>query len=604
MKKENRISRGCAGLRPALLAPVAAVCGLSGWLHAEVNPYVGLWVGSAGLTTVTEVSIPLDENNVAVAPDPEKPTVTSDRADIRLILHVNDAGQVSLLKDVAIVNRNPSGSSSTTVAEIAAAGSSESSLSLVTDPSLYAEYPMQKAVRYSSVVFDFGDAQATAVLEALVDRVVAYATSLVERQANSAIDTAAERNQIVADAAAAAQGWQSSAAANANDDVAASYQAFLDDLKNAAAVPGIAASTSLSTGLAKTWFTTATNLYLASSYGDTRAMDLVRAVQAAGTANNLQDAWNAAAHLADTENIVARLLSGRIAGEALAAAAAYAATSTNDPTLYAVLRNLPTSADLIAAALVSNPWSDSDSRAADAVSNMFMRVAAAAGGTVAEITAAGQSALSETLAKYPPNRNTPTTGYTEFVASAEYATAAETAATAAVAAALIERVQNPLTYEHTIPSIAKAAAVNALQSVYSAAARVKQNELPMEGTFALGNGDPRFAIDVETGDVLGAPGLTGTIVLPANHATNPFRHRRHPDHTAGFDVVRNIRFDFDADGGTIPSVTRGVSTVGGLYREEVFGLHKVLGPNQDIGLRTEGRFELNRVSTIGTLNGK
>ena len=133
-----------------------------------------------------------------------------------------------------------------------------------------------------------------------------------------------------------------------------------------------------------------------------------------------------------------------------------------------------------------------------------------------------------------------------------------------------------------------------------------QNELPLAGSFGLGSGDPRFLADLSSTESLGAAGLTGQILLPANHPTNPFRHRRHPDHSSGFDITRNIRIDFDAAQaeGRIPSVTRGVSTVSGLYREEVFGLHKPLGPGKDVGLRTEGRFQLNRVSAIGTLNGK
>ena len=49
----------------------------------------------------------------------------------------------------------------------------------------------------------------------------------------------------------------------------------------------------------------------------------------------------------------------------------------------------------------------------------------------------------------------------------------------------------------------------------------------------------------------------------------------------------------------------GVDQVTGTYREEIFGLHKPLGPdpaNSPIGLKTEGRFQLNRISFIDTLN--
>jgi len=47
-----------------------------------------------------------------------------------------------------------------------------------------------------------------------------------------------------------------------------------------------------------------------------------------------------------------------------------------------------------------------------------------------------------------------------------------------------------------------------------------------------------------------------------------------------------------------------VASVTGVYREEIFGLHKPLGANKDIGLKAEGRFQLNRVSRIDTLNAQ
>jgi len=577
---------------------------------AQVSPYAGLWVGTVGLQTVNEVSIPFDADNVPRAPDPLRPTPTGDRADLRLIIHVNAAGQASLLKDVAVVNRNPSGNPSATIAEIAAAGSDEFSLALVTDPRLYAEYPMQKATRFSSVAFDFGDAQATRVLDALVDDVVAYSVAVVGLQAASAIDTVAKRNQVTENIVAAAKVRPAP-----TNDVATSYQGFLDSVSGA--VPSIAASASPTAGAAGVWMNTANMLATASAFGDTRAKDFVTAVQAAGPANDAADAWNAAAHWADTGNTVTRLLSGKLVGDALLAAALHA--SQNAGVTATQLAGLAGScADAAAAALLTPPskWAK-DTRAKDAVDAMFAAVATAAanghaaGDLVAwdiqeQAYAAGLAALLGAQAKYPAPRNAPTADYTAFVTSGDYKAVPEKAARAAAAAALVERVQNPLTWQLTVPSVAKAAAVNALQSAYAAAARAKLNELPLAGTFALGQGDPRFMLDVETGDALSAAGLTGTILLPANFPTNPFRHRRHPDHSAGFDITRNIRIDFDAPDapGLIPSVTRGVQKVSGIYREEFFGLHKPLGPGQDVGLRTEGRFELNRISTIGTLNGK
>ncbi len=581
-------------------------------LVSLADPYTGLWVGTVSLRAVNEVSIPLNKDNVPVAPDPTKPTATGDRADLTLILHVNEAGQVSLLKDVAIINRNLSGDASATASDIAAAGSDEGSLSLVTDPKLYAEYPMQKAVRLASVVFDFGDAKATRVLDALVNNVVNLAKVKTEAASASGIDTAVERNLLVAEAEAEVEAWPTSVLGAAN--VAASYALFLDEVKGS--IPDIAASSALTTEPAWTFFQTATNLYLSSPFRDTRAMDLVRAVQAAGTTHALSNAWNSAAALADVDNRALRLLSGKLAGDAVADAARYASTNAATVTVNDLMF-LPSVQTLIVSALASKVAGYAiDSRATDAVDGALAGIVAAAHAGHAASTAAGlieqdalaagRAALASGAAKWPATRNAPTADYTAFVTSSAFAGVPVTAIRAALAAALTERVQNPLSWEDSITSIARAAAVNALQSVYSAAARAMQNELPLVGSFGLGSGDPRFLADIPSTESLGAAGLAGQILLPANHPTNPFRHRRHPDHSSGFDITRNIRIDFDAaqEEGRIPSVTRGVSTVSGLYREEVFGLHKPLGPGKDVGLRTEGRFQLNRVSAIGTLNGK
>src|SRR5215213_1932212 len=88
----------CAlGLSALVLWPSSAV--------AQANPYRGLWVGEAKLKYVNEVSVPLNSNNVAIAPDPKITTPTADKANLRLLLHVNGAGQVSLLKGVALLSR-------------------------------------------------------------------------------------------------------------------------------------------------------------------------------------------------------------------------------------------------------------------------------------------------------------------------------------------------------------------------------------------------------------------------------------------------------------------------------------------------------------------
>jgi hypothetical protein len=315
-------------------------------------------------------------------------------------------------------------------------------------------------------------------------------------------------------------------------------------------------------------------------------------------------------------NRALRLLSGKIAGDAMLEAAAYASTHAATVTVDDLIA-LPGVQTLIEATLASKiPGYPIDSRATEAVDEAFAQIVAVAhnGDTAGtpekliqeEAVAAARKALATGAAKWPASRGVPTSDYTAFVTSDAFKNVPVVALRAALSAALTERVENPLSWQDTIPSIARAAAMNALQSVYSAAARATLNELPLDGTFALGSGDPRYSLALPSTEALGAAGLTGQIMLAANHPTNPFRHRRHPDHTSGFNITRNIRIDFDAaqEEGQIPSVTRGVSTVSGFYREEVFGLHKPLGPDKNVGLRTEGRFQLNRVSTIGTLNGK
>ena len=262
---------------------------------------------------------------------------------------------------------------------------------------------------------------------------------------------------------------------------------------------------------------------------------------------------------------------------------------------------------------LASPYTDTRAiTAVDAVLNAVLAAAQAnSDKTAAEIealaAAAGKDALAEMVVRYPLPRTAPTVDYTAFVNSASFKTAAPlTAARAALAAALLETADNPLTWQARIPVVARDAAVNALQRVYGSAALAARNELPLEGVFGPGSGDARFTADVLPQGELGPAGLTGTIRLPANYPTNPFRHRRNPEHSAGFDITRNIRIDFDGTASTnlMASAAYGVATVTGLYREEILGLHKPLGPSQNFGLRTEGRFQLNRISRIDTLNAK
>ena len=127
----------------------------------------GLWVGEVLLGKVAEVSVPLDENNIPRAPDPDTPTATSDLASLKLIIHVDSAGVFRLLKDVAILKRNPNNLDAVL----------EGDISLITDPSLYSDFPGQFAQRIASATFDFGDEKATEAVTAVMDNAVSAGIS-------------------------------------------------------------------------------------------------------------------------------------------------------------------------------------------------------------------------------------------------------------------------------------------------------------------------------------------------------------------------------------------------------------------------------------------
>ncbi|MFT5105053.1 MAG: hypothetical protein ACI9UA_000671 [Pseudoalteromonas tetraodonis] len=120
------------------LCALALLCGRADIGAAEST---GLWVGEVVLDKVNQVVVSIDEDNRRVAEAPETPLPTSDLANIRLIIHVDDAGQARLLKSVAVVP-DPAGADGDVV--------------LLTDPALYAAFP-GPGRRYASAVFEFGD---------------------------------------------------------------------------------------------------------------------------------------------------------------------------------------------------------------------------------------------------------------------------------------------------------------------------------------------------------------------------------------------------------------------------------------------------------------
>jgi hypothetical protein len=199
---------------------------------------------------------------------------------------------------------------------------------------------------------------------------------------------------------------------------------------------------------------------------------------------------------------------------------------------------------------------------------------------------AGRNALDTDVVRYPRPATVPSTDYSGFVRSSGFAASVNSAAEAAAAAAMKEKA-NLVATPTSIRDKALAAAINALTPVFSSASRALLTELPMGGSFGPSGS-----------------GLSAEIVLPANHPTNPFRHRRHPDHTVGFDIRRLVNLSFAPQDAQPGRSGYGVDRIAGNYDEEIFGLHKPLGPSRDIGLKVRGSFQLQRISHIDTLNGR
>jgi hypothetical protein len=92
-------------------------------------------------------------------------------------------------------------------------------------------------------------------------------------------------------------------------------------------------------------------------------------------------------------------------------------------------------------------------------------------------------------------------------------------------------------------------------------------------------------------------GCGGRIDIDKSAPTNPFRHKFHPDHGQGFDIIRvfSLAFDGAPNDPLKAAPGYGVDRITGTYRESVAGLHKIT-------LKTEGTVTLNRISTVPTLN--
>jgi len=302
------------------------------------------------------------------------------------------------------------------------------------------------------------------------------------------------------------------------------------------------------------------------------AANLDAVYRAFATSNILRNAGTSAAASAGVGALAAKGTNGN--ASAILAAATSAAT--ND---FAFNTALSAAAVLQARAIFE------DTRYIAAVFSVGL--AAASGAATAANTnsnlplvrAAGTNAALAAFAAAPNVPSPVSAAYNAFLASSALQTNVQPAVAAAVAAATAQGVPSLAAANSARAAVLKLLFEN---RALAAADAIAVNEAPLSGQLAAGGV------------------VTGRLYLGASHPTNPFRHRRHPDHTLGFTITRQLTFQVSTNG--FEKVGFGVERLSGVYKEEISGLHKPLGPDQNIGLRTEGTFTLNRVSLVDKLN--
>jgi hypothetical protein len=615
-------------LKALFIVPAIAV--IPAVASRAAHPAQGLWVGEVALNAVNEATGTVGDSNTYEFSDPEIPTPTSDTAFLRLILHVNGAGQASLLKSVAIVER-----------EVFADGSTD--ILLITDPKLYPQYP-GIAKRIASASFDFGDQQAVTAVQTIIDTATEQAASKViaaEGGTQSVIEAEVLGDlQNVAGAADVDASYLNRATgttsfittdffSEADVDAVADEVARLVDAgaKTAADFAGDPQADGYAPfpsdplgGNFAVLVAKARTLRDRSFFRDTRGLEAIAgvchaaAVAAAEPAADLaakQSAARAAArdarhNAADVMQAYNRFLAGAafnalrtaISDPAVAAALDAQGRGLNETQITAAVSNA-----LILEAPVSNAFAEAaalqaaslwgDTRAQAAVNRILDAVSAVAAARVLVSTAEPvlKQAVGEALAAAfdavkaaPVFTGAPSGDYSDFVTASGYLAAVETAAKTATSEALFQ-YNAGVTGAAELEFLTRRAVNRALAAIRNAAASLPQSSIPLRGSLTAGGA------------------LDGAIHLPALAPTNPFMHRRHPDHTEGFPITRRISLAVDEPAaGDSGRAGYGVSRLSGTYSEEIFGLHKPLGANRNVGLRTRGSFTLNRLTFAESLN--
>jgi len=586
-------------------------------------------VGEVALNAVNEATGAVGDSNTYEYEDPNTLTATSDTAFLRLILHVNGAGQARLLKSVAVVE-----------GQLLPDGTKD--ILLITDPTLYASNA-GIAKRIATAFFDFGDQRAVTVVQDLIDTSTATAvTEAVSGKTKAEIKALVltELGVVQSDADLDAAYLDRGTSGGNSFLRAPSFftPAEVGDIADAVAElihdgthPASWFTDDASSGTYQSPFSTdpingrfAALVLIAQGleYGDTRGIEAISGIVAAAaeavdetvevdlvtkqTNARLaaEGAYQNAADVTQAYNrfIASSVFTGSFPSGTVDEAVQAALTAQNRGDTSAEIVTAVTGA-LLSEASVSAAYTDAetlrsaslwgDLRARWAVDSLVNRVAVSAAGQViisqveltlkATVEDAVAAAFDEVKAA-PIFSNAPSTDYSDFVTGADYQAAVDTAAEIAAAEASFQFGAG-VTDVDQLTTKTKEAVTKALKGARSQAALLPQNSLAMNGGLTSGSS------------------LSGEIYLPALAPTNPFMHQRHPDHTEGYPITRKISMTVDVPGaGDTGRSGYGVSLLTGTYLEEIFGLHKPLGNNQDVGLKTQGTFTLNRLSFADSLN--
>ena len=248
----------------------------------------------------------------------------------------------------------------------------------------------------------------------------------------------------------------------------------------------------------------------------------------------------------------------------------------SDPNLYSQYGNLP------GQRLTAAAFDFGDGPAAQNALDAIATAAATAAVNGTDPAAAANTAINFYRTNIPAGASA---AYISFVQSSTFGGTAGQVATAATLG--LVGVDASVAAGRKI-QIAELAAVNTLKdaNVYAAADALTLNEVLMTGQLSPGGT------------------LTGTVYIGADHPTNPFRHKYNPIERHGYAITRTLTVTFDSAAGTnAPSQSGfGVDNITGTYHENISGLHKPLGPNQDIGLLTDGTITLQHISPVAVLN--